>query len=216
MIKLSHYVHCPFCVRVRMALGYLDIPFESQVLPYNDEETPLKLCSKKMLPIMEFESGPLNESLDIIRKLDEKNQLVPEDFNEDELDEVLKEIGDPVHNLAMPYWIYTPEFNDESRKYFVQKKSKKRGPFHKLVENKQIYIKDLNQTLLKIEPILTPYYQSGSLGIKDIMIASHLWGMYIVPEFQFPMEIHKYLQDIAHKCRFDYHKDFWKEDRWPS
>ena len=53
-IQLYHYVHCPFCVRVRMALGHLKIPYESIVLPYDEEEIPLEMCQKKMLPILKL------------------------------------------------------------------------------------------------------------------------------------------------------------------
>ena len=42
-IKLYHYVHCPFCVRVRLALGFLNIPFESHVIAYDDEEKVTEL-----------------------------------------------------------------------------------------------------------------------------------------------------------------------------
>ena len=40
-LKLYHYVHCPFCVRVRMILGFLQLPYQSIVLPYDDEVTPV-------------------------------------------------------------------------------------------------------------------------------------------------------------------------------
>ena len=56
-MKLYHYVHCPFCVRVRMGLGYLGINFESIVLAYDDEKTPVKLTGKKMLPILVSDDG---------------------------------------------------------------------------------------------------------------------------------------------------------------
>lgn len=127
-MKLYHYVHCPFCVRVRFALGLLDIPYESVVLPYNDESTPLNLTGVKMLPIWEDSSGKaINESLDIIRLVDSSAKInfdVYENFPE-EIEELLSQIGKQVHSLAMPYWIWTPEFDQQSRSYFQQKKEVK-------------------------------------------------------------------------------------------
>ena len=212
-MKLYHYVHCPFCVRVRMALGYLNLDYESIVLPYNDEATPLKLTGVKMLPIMEFSSNSVqNESLDIISKLDEKNLLSPKNisFSMDDMERLLSKIGSNVHSLAMPYWIWTPEFNQESREYFQSKKEKKRGPFKSLIPRQKEFILNLNQICAKLGSNLRPYFKSKELTLYDIMIASHLWGMYVVPEFQFDQRIHDYLQLIKETCSFDYHGDFWK------
>lgn len=210
MYKLYHYVHCPFCIRVRMAAGFLSLPFESIVLPYNDESTPLRLMNKKMLPIFEFGSDDLsNESLDIIKRLDKKDALNLKDASDQKLDALLGQIGSDLHSLCMPYWMYTPEFNTESREYFQTKKEIKRGPFKKLIQEKERYLTGLEKTLKEVEAKLSPYYESSSFGIRDIMLASHLWGMYIFPEFQFSEKLHHYLQDVKAKTHFEYHEDFW-------
>lgn len=212
-MKLYHYVHCPFCLRVRFTLGFLKLKYESIVLPYEDEITPVKLTGKKMLPILVKDDGTaMNESLDIIRFLDNKNFLKFEFYQNQSnvIDSLLDEVGTNVHSLCMPYWIYTPEFNAASRAYFQKKKEEKRGPFHLLIQNKAQYISALNITLTKIEKQLAPFYQGEEMTIVDIMIASHLWGMYIFPEFQFSEKMHQYLQTIKDKCQFEYHQDFWK------
>ena len=72
----------------------------------------------------------------------------------------------------MPYWIWTPEFNDKSRNYFQTKKEVKRGPFKELMKNKNQYLSTLEETLMVVETLLTPYYKSKELTIKDIMLAS--------------------------------------------
>lgn len=212
-MKLYHYVHCPFCVRVRMALGYLKIEYESIVLPYSDEQTPLNLTGVKMLPIMEFSPENIkNESLDIINLLDSKNSLNPKHISDtiDDIEGLLLKIGSNVHSLAMPYWIWTPEFDNESREYFQTKKEKKRGPFKDLIPMQKKFIKELNLIGNDLVSHLKPFYKSPTITLYDILIASHLWGMYIVPEFQFSLEIHNYLQLVKEKCSFDYHGDYWK------
>lgn len=217
-MKLYHYVHCPFCVRVRMAMGFLKIPYESIVLPYDDEKTPVDLCQVKMLPIVDTGDGFVsNESLDIIAHLDKENFLKTKDLLRDEdalngINELLNEIGAPVHNLAMPYWIWTREFDENSRRYFVDKKAKKRGPFHELAQKKEEFLEQLPPIFAKIQSLLGPYYQGEQLSIYDVMIASHLWGLYVIPEFQFPTDLHRYLQSISNLCSFNYHEDFWRKE----
>ena len=213
-LTLYHYVHCPFCVRVRLALGYLKQPYQTVVVPYDDESIPIKLTGKKMLPILSHSTGVLNESLDIIALLDQQNLLqtttmiaAPE-FKEFEA--YLNFLGNPVHSLAMPYWIWTPEFNDQSRDYFQKKKQEKRGPFRELVKNQMKYISLLEQEWPRLEKELRPFYRSNTLGLHDLLLAAHLWGLYVVPEFQFPPAIHNYLQRVKEICDFNYHEDFWK------
>lgn len=212
-MKLYHYVHCPFCVRVRMALGLLNIKYESRVLSYDDEKTPMDLMGKKMLPIFRFEDEFIsNESLDIIERLDTKNELNNELVKSKsfgDFESLLNKIGSDVHSLCMPYWVWTPEFNDVSRDYFTKKKEVKRGPFNKLIQNREKLLLSLEETLKEVEEDISGFYKSDKLTILDICLASHLWGMYIFPEFQFSEKVDQYLKRVKELTRFDYHEDFW-------
>ena len=207
-MKLYHYVHCPFCVRLRMVLGFLEISYESIILPYDDEETPIRLMNKKMLPIMEIDGKLYNESLEMIQILDKNNKLssAASIQNYAQLEPVLNKLGSDVHSLAMPYWMWTPEFDSNSRSYFQTKKEQKRGPFKDLVSKKEEFINSLNENLTNLDIEL----KGNTINLNDILLASHIWGMYIVPEFQFEAKLHTYLQLIAKKCHFDYHGDYWR------
>jgi glutaredoxin 2 len=196
-----------------MALGFLKIPYESSVLGYDDEETPIKLTQVKMLPIMGFDNGTfMNESLEIISKVDNENLLDVKAtvLEMAEIDAWTNQIGKSVHSTAMPYWMWTPEFNEKSREYFQTKKERKRGPFSELVKKQPEFIETLDTLLKKLEENLTPFYNSKTLSLRDIILASHLWGMYIVPEYQFSNKMHSYLQKVKLDCNFDYHEDFWR------
>lgn len=209
-IKLYHYQHCPYCVRVRLAFGYLKIPYQSIVLPYEDEKTPISLTGIKMLPIVTHTDGTsMNESLDIIKHYDEKNILGIKEFNNNELEEIINCLGKYVHPLCMPHWIYTKEFSEKSRIYFQQKKEKTKGPFSELVKNRNNFEARLTEELLKLESKIDKFYQSDILTIRDIMISAHMWGLYILPEFQFTPKMHFYLQRIKELCNFNYHQNLW-------
>jgi len=205
-----------------MSLGFLGIAFNSRVLSYDDEKTPLNLTGKKMLPIAEFinDSGQpslsMNESLDIIAKLDQDNQLRVNETDRPKMEGLLTALGENIHSLCMPYWIWTPEFSPASRQYFCQKKEMKRGPLRQLLKHKVTFLNRLELDLEDLEPQLCPYYQSAKLSIADIMLAAHLWGLYIVPEFRFSAKMHTYLQTIKKECHFDYHRDFWENSDLPS
>lgn len=218
MITLFHYIHCPFCVRVRLALGLLKTSFNSVVLDYDDEETPIKMTGDKMLPIVKLEGQYLNESLDIIKTIDRKNillnELIESRDNKIELSCLLEELGKSIHSLCMPYWVWTPEFTDSSRKYFREKKEIKRGHLADLMSKKSVFLNDLDKTLTKLEDHLMPFYNYKKITIMDIMIASHLWGMFIFPEFRFSDKIYNYLITIKKQTNFNYHEDYYQHQYW--
>jgi glutaredoxin 2 len=215
MIKLYHYSHCPFCVRVRIALGLLHIPYETILLQYDDEKTPMNLIGKKMLPIVVDEAGnAMAESLDIISHWDKNNFLKTQTIRSDSqfvnFEDFLNRMGKVIHSLCMPQWMYTKEFNNESRIYFQKKKELQRGPFIDLVKNRHQLENELKPFLAEIEYKLNPYYNDQTISLYDVLIASHLWGLYCLPEFQFSPKIHAYLQTIKKYSSFNYQSDLWK------
>src|SRR5690606_13164676 len=143
------------------------------------------------------DGSAINESLDIINELDEHNKI-SKDFlkNEKKLEWIegwLSLLGSNVHNLAMPYWIWTPEFTPNAREYFENKKSKKRGPFNLLAQRRSEFEEKIHSDLKRFENELSPWI-FDEFSLADIMVAAHLWGLYVVPEFHFSDKMHAYLQ----------------------
>lgn len=68
--KLYIYDHCPFCVRVRLALGLKNVKHELVFLANDDVTTPTNLVGKKVVPIFQTTDLIMPESLDIIAKVD--------------------------------------------------------------------------------------------------------------------------------------------------
>jgi glutaredoxin 2 len=194
-----------------MVLGFLGLEFESIVLRYDDEETPIRLAKKKMLPIMDFGNGFItNESLIIIENLD-KNDLLKTSLLKGEvkteIENMLDELGSNIHSLCMPYFIESKEFDEKSREYFLKKKEAKRGPFKDLILNKEKFLVPLQEDLSDLEEQLNPFFLGEEFSIFDILIASHLWGLYLVPNFNFSENFESYLQEVKNLCHFEYHRD---------
>ena len=103
--ELYVYDHCPFCVRVRVALGVMGVDYKVLTLTLNptrwarpnprpnpdpdpnpnqvifmgnaDVETPTAMVGKKIAPIWKDDDGCMAESLDIIAKLDPTGSIKP-------------------------------------------------------------------------------------------------------------------------------------------
>lgn len=198
-----------------MALGFLNLKYESIVLPYEDEETPIKFCGKKMLPIWQKSDGSyMNESLDIIAHLDTENKLGTKSNGltdrYSEVDQICQSIGKNLHSMAMPYWIYTFEFNDKSRAYFLNKKEPKRGPMDELQKKRDQFVGPLTETLNQLSQKIGPFFDKNqSLNVLDLMLGAHMWGVFVVPELQIPVPIYDYLMRIKAETNFNYHQDYF-------
>ena len=84
--------------------------------------------------------------------------------------------------------------------------------FHKLIQNKEAHLSELDTILKEVERKIDGFYNGeDQMSILDIMLASHIWGMYVFPEFQFSPKLHDYLQRVKALCHFEYHEDFWSD-----
>lgn len=192
-----------------MALGYLNIPWNSHVLPYSDEATPISLTGKKMLPILKDGSQVMNESLDIIKHLDTGNKLGNEEWRD--FEGTLDLVAPLIYNLAMPFWVFSPEFDPDSQKYFLKKKEAKRGPFAELIKKRPGFETELHPLLSGLEMRLKPFWDSSQLGIRDIGLAAQLWGLFSVPEFRFSEKLHSYLMTVKVLTQFNYTNFHWRQ-----
>ena len=73
------YDHCPFCVRVRLALGVKNVKHNVNFMANDDIPTPTALVGKKIAPIFALPQDELvmGESLDIIKLVDEDERFGP-------------------------------------------------------------------------------------------------------------------------------------------
>jgi len=125
------YDHCPFCVRVRFALGVKNVKHTINFLANDDVKTPTKLIGKKMAPIFEIPEDNLimAESLDIIAKVDSDERfgatqaLQPASSRAD-LKEWQKSVQTLLRTLQRPRYVATgllPEFQQiDGRHAFIK------------------------------------------------------------------------------------------------
>eukprot|EP00929_Paragymnodinium_shiwhaense_P057146 TRINITY_DN2859_c0_g1_i1.p1 TRINITY_DN2859_c0_g1~~TRINITY_DN2859_c0_g1_i1.p1 ORF type:complete len:356 (+),score=75.03 TRINITY_DN2859_c0_g1_i1:8-1075(+) len=128
--KVYVYDHCPFCVRVRLALGLKNIKHEARFMMNDDQDTPISLLGKKIAPIWEHDGHVMGESMDIIKKVDsdaafgEPGFFKPASGRED-----LKKWQSKFHAhmriLQRPRYVHEssviPEFQQrEAREYFIK------------------------------------------------------------------------------------------------
>lgn len=180
-----------------------------------------------MAPFMEISPGQfMNESLDLMKYINqtygqgtdllgfERTDLLPQD---EALSQFLDQLAVPLFNLVMPYWALGPEMSDADKIYFIKKKSAKRGNFSDLVLKREFFElevyrqlepPDLNNLLEKFQEKSN---STNRINYLDILLASHLWGLYLVPEFYLPAKIHHYLQSIKKITTFNYDEpSLWK------
>jgi len=105
--ELLVYDHCPFCVRVRVALGVLGTDYKLTFMENDDVDTPTALVGKKIAPIWVDEDGPMNESLDIIAKVDKGNTIAPASGRTD-LKAWQKSVQTLLRKLQRPRYVMVP------------------------------------------------------------------------------------------------------------
>lgn len=125
------YDHCPFCVRVRLALGVKNVKHNVHFLANDDIPTPTKLIGKKIAPIFSIPEDDfiMGESLDIIEKVDSDErfgatgQILPATGRKD-IKAWQKSVQTLLRTLQRPRYVATgllPEFQQiDGRHAFIK------------------------------------------------------------------------------------------------
>lgn len=211
-MKLYHYPHCPFCQRVRLFLGYKNIPYESLVLSYEDTNTPQKLCKSQTLPIFDFGDGIImNESLNIIREIENRfphpiGFLGPVEGLFQWASMAMISLPRYFDMLLPAYFDHYKEFKDNQKtaQYFKSSKEKKRGKsFDQLKEESPEIFK--NNIIPQIEEIIEKvedefFLMGPTFTVADCVLAADLSGLRLVHNINLPSEISSYIDRVEQKC----------------
>jgi len=218
--QLYVYDHCPFCVRVRLALGLLDMPHQLMFLGNDDVETPTALVGKKIAPIWVDKDGPMMESLDIIEKIDTGAVFKPASGRTD-LKAWQKSVQTLMRKLQRPRYVKVPlpEFMQKGgRDAFV--KNHQMPPFEKaewktgdmtledkyakyaeaLAESDEL-VPQLSEALLELEPLIysADCCTEGGLSYDDIDLWARLRSMTMIKGLVYPPKVRGYLDHFEAK-----------------
>lgn len=221
------YDHCPFCVRVRVALGIKNIKHNVSFLANDDVDTPTALVGKKIAPIFNFPADGLTmaESMDIIKLVDSDERFGPTGLlkpssGRTDLKEWQKSVQSTLRTLQRPRYVATgllPEFTQlDARHAFI--KGHQLPPYDKpewreelgMEEKLKIYadamatdpaplVEELNAKLVELDDkVYSEYYcTEGGLSLDDIDLWARLRSITIIKGVQWPAGLRAYIENLS-------------------
>ncbi|HDR1226830.1 TPA: GrxB family glutaredoxin [Pasteurella multocida] len=202
-MELYVYDHCPYCVRAMMIFGLKNIPFKKHVLLNDDEETPIRLVGKKMVPILVKEDGTaMPESLDIVKYIDAHyGEAILQTAVRPEIEALLAEITSYSNYLLMPRFVKLDlaEFATQSAiDYFTKKKTDYVGDFTQHFNNTPAYLARLTQDLEKLSALVMGETSLNQhLSFEDILVFPLLRNLTCVKGLRFPARLEKYIKRLS-------------------
>ncbi|OWZ82284.1 glutaredoxin, GrxB family [Pasteurella multocida] len=202
-MELYVYDHCPYCVRAMMIFGLKNIPFKKHVLLNDDEETPIRLVGKKVVPILVKEDGTaMPESLDIVKYIDAHyGEAILQTAVRPEIEALLAEITSYSNYLLMPRFVKLDlaEFATQSAiDYFTKKKTDYVGDFTQHFNNTPTYLARLTQDLEKLSALVMGETSLNQhLSFEDILVFPLLRNLTCVKGLRFPARLEKYIKRLS-------------------
>ena len=215
------YDHCPFSVRVRMALGLKNVKHSLYFMANDDVKTPTDLVGKKIAPILQWEDIIMPESLDIVRYLDQDDRLGPTGMiapftGRQDLKVWQIGVKDLLRNLLTPRYVATgllPEFQQmDSRLFYIKKRalprfSKEEWDLMSTEEQVKHYedflvrpaaaeeIAELNRQLVVLNNSIycREYCSEGGLSYDDIDLFPRLRFITLIKGVEWPAKLRSYI-----------------------
>lgn len=220
------YDHCPFCVRVRIAMGIKNVKHLLYFMANDDIKTPTDLVGKKIAPIFTFPDDDITmaESMDIIELIDSDERFGPTSMirpasGRTDLKEWQKSVQILLRTLQRPRYVGTgliPEFQQlDSRHAFI--KNHQLPPFDKaewkemdMQEKLEIYgdamasdpaplVEELTARLVEVDDMVFSenYCTEGGLSLDDIDLWARLRSVTIVKGVQWPPGLRAYMDNLS-------------------
>ncbi len=211
-MKLYVYDHCPYCVKARMIFGLKNVPVELITLLNDDEATPKAMIGKKMVPILELDTGDyMPESMDIIHYIDglEGEPVLQGETNE-AVAEWLGASRDYLYKLAMPRWVKADleEFKTQGAiDYFTQKKEAMIGSFEEHLAHSEALIRQAEAHLQELDGLIQKDASvNEALSEDDIHLYAVLRSLRIVKGLKFPNQVRSYFKVMTEATGIPDHK----------
>lgn len=205
---LYYYEHCPYCIRVLVFAKTMGVSLQKQVLLNDDEQTPVEMVGKKIVPILEKSPNVfMVESLDVIDYLIDKydtEPLVANADHENQVNAFLKQHRLSIYGLCMPRWIQLPfkEFATTSAiDYFVHKKVQTIGDFSTALANTPSLAKTLTGAL-DADTELLVNLTANPKSYAAIILFSGLYGVSSVKGFAWTSAASAFMQTMSEIADF--------------
>jgi glutaredoxin 2 len=210
MLTLFAYQQCPFCVRPRLALGLLNVPFNLKFITVDDADTPTKMIGAQMVPILEKEDGTfMGESLDIVKYLETKHGNVMDSTPAPEpIVSWLANNKMRIFQLTLPRFLQKHDVFPElatsaAREYYKTTREKnlfkKEGGFEEHFKHSQQYIDEISDSLAEIEHLFPGEAFGNGQNLSDLEMNIFPWlrNLTITKGVRWPPKIHKYLDFVS-------------------
>lgn len=218
------YDHCPFCVRVRFALGVKNIKHTVHFLANDDIPTPTALVGKKICPIFQWKDICMAESIDIIKLVEADDRFGPINAIQPATDRTdLKawqsSVRDLMRILLRPRYVATgliPEFQQrDGRKAFVlnhQLPPYEKDEWKEMSEDERLAlyaealsrdpatdVEEVNRKLVELDDIIFSehYCSEGGLSYDDVDLFSRLRSITIVKNVIWPTKLRAYMDSMS-------------------
>ncbi|MDO4435032.1 MAG: glutaredoxin 2 [Cardiobacteriaceae bacterium] len=205
-MKLYQYDHCPYCVRVRVALELLGYEYELITLLNDDEATPISLVGKKVVPILVKDDGSaMPESLDIVNFLNQSalNESL-ETSVRPEIEAWLKQIETPNRYLLHPRntMLPLPEFATESAcTYYDEKKTASIGNFGEHLTYTPKYIAEVEALFEQLEALCVgEQFFREKASLEDVLLFPILRNLTAVAGLRYPERLKRYVATLSKQC----------------
>ncbi|ODN42197.1 glutaredoxin 2 [Piscirickettsia litoralis] len=214
-MTLYEYKYCPYCIRVRLALGLKNIPYDVVAVDYADSELPTRLIGKKMVPVLEVSEGKyLAESLDIVKYLDENNAgpAIVVSKRQAEIEGILSESRRAVYGLLAPRWLSVgfKELESQAAQDYLRNKfeTSLECTLEESLEKTPKYLEQIKTMFTKLEALLTSTESvDGVISYADIVLVAPLVNLTLVKDIPFPEKLKQYLAHWAEQAGVDLYYD---------
>eukprot|EP00186_Timspurckia_oligopyrenoides_P001263 CAMPEP_0182448830 /NCGR_PEP_ID=MMETSP1172-20130603/30125_1 /TAXON_ID=708627 /ORGANISM="Timspurckia oligopyrenoides, Strain CCMP3278" /LENGTH=201 /DNA_ID=CAMNT_0024645853 /DNA_START=182 /DNA_END=784 /DNA_ORIENTATION=+ len=179
--QLYVYDHCPFCVRVRVALGLKNVKHNLVFLMNDDVDTPTGLVGKKMCPIFEVgtkgqpDHKVMPESMDIVDFIDSDpmfgpvNAIKPSSDRTD-IDEWVKKARPCMRRLTSPRYVLSPlpefHFKDARDAYIRNHAIPEPSDYTENLKMTPEILPEINGLLKELEPMIFSKEHVSEHGIS--------------------------------------------------
>ena len=195
-----------------MMMNLTDTKYEEVILLNDDEETPIKLCGKKQVPILEVDGKIIVESLDIVDFLDKKVGGFLSSNENKNIQIWIEDARNYLYRLTFPRLIKQdlPEFATSSAvQYFQTKKEVSIGvSFEELLSKTQEYKEEAEHHIKLLSPLITklPSIKNRDFTKDDIILFPVLRLLSCVYGLKWDKNVQDYLKHISAITRIPLHK----------